>query len=75
MPRTNKPFDWEVYDEDGEFLDILSMTRNDVKDYKKSHPGYMLKEIGYTDDGGNDSWDTNSKKDWDLYSVRIRGRR
>ena len=55
MPRTNKPFDWEVYDEDGEFLDILSMTRNDVKDYKKSHPGYVLKEIGYTEDRGNDS--------------------
>lgn len=75
MPRTNKPFDWEVYDESGEFLDILSMTRNDIKDYKKSHPRYTLKEIGYTDDGGDDSGETNSKKDWDLYGVRVRGRR
>ena len=27
MPKTTKPFDWEVYDENDEFIDILTMTR------------------------------------------------
>ena len=55
MTETTKPFDWEVYDENDEFIDILTMTRSEVKDYKKTHPNYTLKEIGYSDDGGNDS--------------------
>ena len=71
MPKTTKPFDWEVYDENDEFIDILTMTRSEVKDYKKTHPNYTLKEIGYSDDGGNDSWETYSEKGWNIHSVRI----
>ena len=37
MPKTTKPFDWEVYDENGEFIDILSMTRDEMKRYKNKH--------------------------------------
>jgi len=35
MPKTTKPFDWEVYDENGEFFDILTMTRAESKEYQK----------------------------------------
>ena len=71
MPKTTKPFDWEIYDENGEFLDILTMTRDESKEYQKTHPNYTLTEIGYNDDGGDDSWETDSKKGWDIHSLRI----
>lgn len=50
MPKTKKKFDWEVYDENDEFLDILSMSRDEAKHYKNKHPKYSLQELGYTDD-------------------------
>ena len=77
MPKTLKLFEWEVYDQDGEFIDILTMTRDEMKKYKGDHKGYTISEIGYTDDGGDDSWEVGSKKDRNIYSVRIpkRGRK
>ena len=78
MPKTTKKFDWEIYDQDEEFIDILSMTRDEMKEYKDSHKGYQVKEIGYTsDDGGDDSWETDSKENRNVYRVRIpkRGRK
>lgn len=48
MPKTKKRFDWEVYDEEGEFLDIITMTRDESKNYKKKFPKYSLQEIGYS---------------------------
>ena len=50
MPKTKKKFNWEVFDEDGNFVDILTMSRNDAKDYHKKFPHYKINEIGYTDD-------------------------
>lgn len=76
MPKTTKKFDWEIYDQEEEFIDILSMTRDEMKQYKDSHKDYTVKEIGYTsDDGGDDSWETDSKKDRDIYRIRIPKRR
>ena len=49
MPKTKKKFDWEVYDKDLEFIDIISMTRNEMKEYCKDFPDYTLIEIGYTE--------------------------
>lgn len=49
MSKTKKKFDWEIYDRDGEFLDILSMSRDEAKNYKKEFPHYKLQELGYTD--------------------------
>lgn len=49
MPKTKRPFDWEVY-VNGEFEDVLTMTRNEMKEYQKLHPTYILKEIGYSDE-------------------------
>ena len=49
MPKTKKRFDWEVYDENGEFLDIITMTRDECKNYKKKFPHYSLQELGYSD--------------------------
>ena len=46
MPKTLKLFDWEVYDQDGEFIDILTMTRDEMKKYKGDHKGYTISEIG-----------------------------
>lgn len=50
MPKTKKKFDWEVYDENDEFIDILSMTRDEAKVYLNKHKHYTLREIGYSDD-------------------------
>jgi len=49
MPKTKKKFDWEVYDENDEFLDIISMTRDESKKYLQDFPNYRLQEIAYTD--------------------------
>lgn len=48
MPKTKKKFDWEVY-EDGDCIDILSMSRTEAKKYQIQFPNHILKEIGYTD--------------------------
>lgn len=56
MPKTNKRFDWEIYDENKEFVDMLTMTRNEMKDYKKKFPKYNIKEISYAENGDNDAW-------------------
>lgn len=50
MPKTKKKFDWEVYDENGDFIDIISMTRNESKNYKNKFPKYTLLELGYTEE-------------------------
>ena len=71
MPKTTKPFDWEVYDENGEFIDILSMTRDEMKRYKNKHSKYTLNELGYTDDGKNNSCDFNSEKRRDVHNIRV----
>ena len=49
MPKTKNKFDWEVYDINGEFVDILNMTRHEMKEYQKKHPHLELHEISYTD--------------------------
>lgn len=50
MPKTKKKFDWEVYDENKEFIDIISMTRNESKEYKNKFPKHYLLELGYTEE-------------------------
>ena len=48
MPKSRKKFDWEIY-ENGDCIDILSMTRGEAKRYQEQFPNHILKEIGYTD--------------------------
>ncbi len=50
MPRTKKKFNWEVYDNHGNFIDILSMSRSEQKIYQEKFPNYRLHEIEYTED-------------------------
>ena len=50
---------------------MLSMSRKEMKEYQKNHPEFIIREVGYTDDGENDSWETNSEKGRNIYSVRI----
>lgn len=50
MPKTRKRFNWEVFDKNGSFLDILTMSRSESKEYKNKFPDYKINEIGYTDD-------------------------
>lgn len=50
MPKTKKKFDWEVYDKHMNFLDILTMSRDEAKNFQKQFPECALKEIRYTDD-------------------------
>lgn len=75
MPKTTKPFDWEVW-EGEDFVDILSLTRNEAKEYRKKNPQYTLKEIGYNDDGDGDfSRESNRQEKWNVQCVRVSGRR
>ena len=74
MPKTKKLFDWEIYDEDGELIDVLTMTRDKMKSYKTSHPNYTINEISYHD-GEDDTWKSSSNKNRAIYSVRIPRRR
>lgn len=73
MPKTKKKFDWEIY-EGIEFIDMLSMSRDEMREYQKAHPEYTIKEVGYTDDGNDNSWEASSEKRGNVYSVRIRKR-
>ena len=73
MSKTKKLFDWEVY-EDGELIDVLTMTRNQMKSYKETHPNLTLCEINFYD-GEDDTRKSRSNKDGDIYSVRISRRR
>lgn len=71
MPKTTRKFDWEIYTTDGDFLDILSMTRKEMKTYQENNPDKVVKELGYTDDGRNDSCEVDSQERRNVYSVRI----
>ena len=53
MPKTRKKFDWEIR-ENGQFIDILTMTRSEMAEYRQQFPQYEIKEISYTD-GGDDT--------------------
>ena len=70
MPKTKKKFDWEIYEGD-ECIDMLSMSRDEMKEYQKNHPEYIIREVGYTDDGDDDSREIDSKKGRNIYSVRV----
>lgn len=50
MPKTRKRFDWEVYDKNGNYLDILTFTRSEAKEFQLNFPDLKIREIGYTDD-------------------------
>ena len=56
MPKTNRKFDWEIFNEKGEFIDMLSFTRNEAKEYHKQFPNYKLQEVCYSDDGKYATW-------------------
>lgn len=56
MPKTNKKFDWEIYDKNGDFLDILSLNRNEAREYQKKFPNHKMQEISYSEDGKYTAW-------------------
>jgi hypothetical protein len=74
MPKTKKLFDWEVYTDAGELFDVLTMTRDQAKQYQKEFPDMSLNEIGYND-GENDTRKSGGDKNGTVYSVRIPRRR
>lgn len=74
MPKTKKLFDWEVYTDTGELFDVLTMSREQAKQYQKEFPNMLLNEIGYND-GEDDTWESSSIKDRNIYSVCISRRR
>lgn len=74
MSKTKKLFDWEVYTDTGDLFDVLTMTRDQAKQYQKEFPDMSLKEIGYND-GEDDTWDDSSTEKRSIYSVRIPRRR
>lgn len=45
MSITPKIIDYSIYDEEGEFLDVLSMTEKEMKKYKKEFPLYLIEEL------------------------------
>lgn len=74
MPKTKKLFDWEVYDENKNFIDILSMTRDDAKIYQKNHSEFFITEIAYND-GEDDTRESSGTETRDIHSVCIPRRR
>ena len=57
MPKTKRKFDWEIYNKEGEFIDILTLSRDEAKIYKNKFQDYVLKAISYTDhDNRDDTW-------------------
>jgi hypothetical protein len=74
MPKTKKLFDWEVYTDSGDLFDVLTMTRDQAKQYKKEFPDMIIKEISYHD-GEDDTRDGSSTKKRGIYSVRVPRRR
>ena len=74
MSKTKKLFDWEVYTDTGDLFDVLTMTRDQAKQYQKEFPDMSLKEIGYND-GEDNTWDYSSTEKRSIYSVRIPRRR
>jgi hypothetical protein len=73
MPKTKKLFDWEVY-ENEELIDVLTMTRDQMKHYKETHPNLTLCEINFYD-GENDTWKSSGDKNGDVYNIRVSRRR
>ena len=74
MSKTKKLFDWEVYTDTGDLFDVLTMTRDQAKQYQQEFPDMSLKEIGYND-GEDNTWDSSSIEKRSIYSVRIPRRR
>lgn len=74
MPKTKKLFDWEVYDENGELIDVLTMTRHKMKEYQESHQNYTINEISYHD-GEDDTWESSGTENRDIHSICIPRRR
>jgi hypothetical protein len=74
MPKTKKLFDWEVYTDTGELFDVLTMTRDQAKQYQKEFPDMSLNEIGYND-GEDDTRESSGNKNGNIYSIRIPRRR
>ena len=71
MPKTKKKFDWEVYDDNGEFIDILTMSRTEAKEYQLNFPSYRLQEIEYTNEGEHLSCDVGAERRRYLHKVRV----
>lgn len=74
MPKTKKLFDWEVYTDAGELVDILTMSREQAKQYQKEFPDMLLNEIGYND-GEDDTRESSSTENRNIHSVCIPRRR
>lgn len=74
MPKTKKLFDWEVYTDTGELFDILTMSRDQAKQYQEKFPDMTLNEISYHD-GEDNTWKSGSNKDGNIYSICISRRR
>jgi hypothetical protein len=74
MHKTKKLFAWEVYTDSGDLFDVLTMTRDQAKQYKKEFPDMIIKEISYHD-GENNTRDSGSTEKRSIYSVRIPRRR
>ena len=74
MSKTTRKFSWEIYDKDGDFVDVLSMTRDEMKRYHALFPEYTCQEIEYADDGRDQSRESCSKAGRTVYRIRISNR-
>ena len=74
MPKTKKLFDWEVYTDTGELFDILTMSREQAKQYQKEFPDMLLNEIAYND-GEDDTRESSGTENRNIHSVCIPRRR
>lgn len=42
--KKQKTFEYIIYDENGEVVDVLDLTKKEAKEYKKNNPNYTLEE-------------------------------
>ena len=42
--KKHPTFEYVIYDENGEIIDVLNLTKKEAKEYKKDNPIYTLEE-------------------------------
>jgi hypothetical protein len=62
---------WEIVDKDGNFIDVLSMTKDEKKHYLEQFPDYKCYEIDRFNAGGDSSWESDSKKERKVFRLRL----
>ena len=67
QPKLN----WEVVDENGFFIDVLTMTKDEMKKYLEDFPNYKCYQIDRFNSGRDSTWDSEGKKERKVFRLRL----